>query len=85
MEEKMFTLVELGCNLFAVVKASDSILEMPITIHGFIEVSTNTATEDEYYSFFYGKTSKELNESNEMSSLIKSARQLTKESMAYQE
>lgn len=77
----MFKLVDLAIGLFAIVKASERDSEMPITAHGFIQVS-NGSTREYVAILLQEKMSKELEASNEVESLKKEAIQLTEEAVA---
>lgn len=75
----MFKLVELSIGLFAIVKASDEDAKMPITAHGFIQVSDRVA---ECIAFLlHEKMSSELEASNELESLKEQAIELTEEAV----
>lgn len=77
----MFKLADLAIGLFAIVKASDGDSKMPMTVHGFIQVSDRTA-KDYVAILLNGEMSKELQASNEVESLKKEAIELTEEAVA---
>lgn len=77
----MFKLMWWTVDTYAIVKASDGDSKMPITAHGFIQVSDRIA-EDYVAILLNCEISKELEESNEVESLKKEAIELTEEAVA---
>ena len=76
----MFKLVELNIGSFVVVKENANISEMPVNIHGIIQVEEHL--NDEYFTNFPYGMSKELLESNEVAALRKEAIDITIENIA---
>lgn len=77
----MFKLVDLTIGLFAIVRTSEGDSKMPMSAHGFIQVSDCMAKE--YVAILLnGKMSKELEASNEVESLKREAIELTQEAVA---
>lgn len=82
----MFKLFELSVSLFAVVKADEDTSRLPITAHGFIQVSDLSAILPDFKwpaaSLIDLKMSEELKESGELESLKEQALELSKEAVA---
>ena len=70
----MFKLIELTVGFFAIVKTKDSNSALPITAHGFIQVSD--PIEKKCVAVLI-KSSKELEASNELKFLKKQAIEIT--------
>lgn len=67
----MFKLIDFSICLFAIVKAEENALTLPINVHGLIEV---TMVNGKYEALLLdGKMSKELEESNEIELLKQEA------------
>lgn len=73
----MFKIIDLSIGLFAIVKAEEKELALPINVHALIEVSLVNGKYEAL--LLQGKMSKELKESNEVEKLKREAIELTEE------